>query len=76
MSHYTINLQDHGACARMAAVIERHLQALADLPDLVPVLHATCEQLSEQWSQIVDRALPATKKSNFFMRLVRNERLT
>ncbi len=76
MSHYTINLQENGACTRMAAVIERHLQALADLPNLAPVLRATCEQLSEQWANIVDQAMPMTKKSNFFMRLVRNERLS
>lgn len=76
MSHYTINLQENGACARMAAVIERHLQALADLPNLAPVLRATCEQLSEQWALVVDRSMPATKKSNFFMRLVRSERLS
>jgi hypothetical protein len=82
MSHYTINLQKTGACVKLASVIERHLQALADLPNLAPVLRATCEQLSEQWATIVERAMPMpitmtmTKKSNFFMRLVRNERLS
>jgi hypothetical protein len=76
MSHYTINLQETGACVKQASVIERHLQALADLPNLAPVLRATCEQLSEQWALIVERTMPVTKKSNFFMRLVRNERLS
>jgi hypothetical protein len=76
MSHYTINLQESGACVRLASVIERHLQALADLPNLAPILRATCEQLSEQWGAIVERTMPITKKSNFFMRLVRNERLS
>jgi hypothetical protein len=75
MSHYTINLQETGACVKLASVIERHLQALADLPNLAPVLRATCEQLSEQWAAIVERTMPITKKSNLFMRLVRNERL-
>lgn len=75
MSHYTINLHESGACVKLASVIERHLQALANLPNLAPVLRATCEQLSEQWAEIVERTMPVTKKSNFFMRLVRNERL-
>jgi hypothetical protein len=76
MSHYTINLQETGACVKLASVIERHLQALANLPTLAPVLRATCEQLSEQWAGIVERTMPPiTKKSSFFMRLVRNERL-
>ena len=70
MSHYTLNLQETGACVRLASVIERHLQALADLPNLAPVLRATCEQLSEQWASIVERTMPVTKKKNFFMRLV------
>lgn len=75
MSHYTISVQESGACVKLASVIERHLQALAELPNLAPVLRATCEQLSEQWATIVERAVPTTKKSNFLMRLVRNERL-
>jgi len=76
MSHYTINFQESGACVRLASVIERHLQALAELPGLAPVLRATCEQLSEQWAAIVEQTMPMAKKSNFFMRLVRSERLS
>jgi hypothetical protein len=34
-----------GPCIKLAAVIERHLDALARLPDAEPVLRATCEQL-------------------------------
>jgi hypothetical protein len=62
MSHYTLNSgtgrPGEGPCVKLAAVIERHLNALARLPDADPVLRATCEQLSAKWSAHVDRALP------------------
>ncbi|MBI3285594.1 MAG: hypothetical protein HYZ65_12215 [Burkholderiales bacterium] len=61
MSHYTVNSgqgNDQHACLKLASVIERHLKALADLPDLAPVLRATCQQLSEQWSGLVERRMP------------------
>ncbi|MFZ6657285.1 hypothetical protein [Undibacterium sp. TJN19] len=57
MSHYTANSTEAEAGptrARLASVIERHLQALANLPDLAPVLKATCQQLSEQWARLVE----------------------
>jgi len=47
-----------GPCVKLASVIERHLTALARLPDADPVLRATCEQLSAKWADIVDSALP------------------
>ncbi|WP_296944118.1 hypothetical protein [uncultured Massilia sp.] len=64
MSHYTVNsaagqARDGGPCVRLASVIERHLHALARLPDADPVLRATCEQLSAQWAALVDSGLPA-----------------
>lgn len=61
MSHYTIH-RAHGRdqpCLKLASVIERHLSALARLPDADPVLRATCEQLSASWAGLVDAALPA-----------------
>ena len=58
MSHYTANAADNGGCVKLASVIERHLKALAALPGLAPVLSATCQQLSEQWAGVVERALP------------------
>jgi hypothetical protein len=58
MSHYTAHAADHGGCLKLASVIERHLKALAALPGLAPVLSATCQQLSEQWAGVVERALP------------------
>lgn len=58
MSHYTTRERDE-PCIKLASVIERHLNALARLPDADPVLRATCEQLSVQWAGLVDRALPA-----------------
>jgi len=69
MSHYTINSAANGAvnganrsaegpCVKLASVIERHLNALARLPDADPVLRATCEQLSAKWAGLVDSAMP------------------
>ncbi len=68
MSHYTARSQEDGACVKLASVIERHLKALAGLPELAPVLRATCQQLSEQWETVVERALPKPLKTNFLER--------
>jgi hypothetical protein len=70
MSHYTANHNEAGVCLKLASVIERHFKALADLPDLAPVLRATCQQLSEQWATTVERAMPQPKKSSLLTRLV------
>lgn len=70
MSHYTANSQETSVCIKLASVIERHLKALADLPNLAPVLRATCQQLSEQWAAVVERAMSKPEKNNFFTRLV------
>lgn len=69
MSHYAANVGETGACIKLASVIERHLKALADLSDLAPVLRATCQQLSEQWTTVVERAMPQPEKSTLFNRL-------
>lgn len=58
MSHYTTRERDE-PCVKLASVIERHLNALARLPDADPLLRATCEQLSSKWASLVDSALPA-----------------
>ena len=47
----------------MAAVFERHLTILPGLRYLGPVLRATCEQLSEQWTGIVEHTMPQQQKS-------------
>jgi DNA-binding HxlR family transcriptional regulator len=47
-------------------VIEKHLQALSELPELAPVLRATCQQLSEQWATLVDRNLCQPRKPKRF----------
>ena len=70
MSHYTANLTESGPCIKLASVIERHLKALAGRPDLAPVLRATCEQLSEQWATVVERAMPLPGKRNLFARFL------
>lgn len=75
MSHYTASSNETKACIKLAAVIERHLKALADLPDLAPVLRATCQQLSEQWAAIVERAMPQPERNSLFARLVVGGRL-
>ncbi|PRC93619.1 hypothetical protein [Solimicrobium silvestre] len=71
MSHYSTNNalnKDHGVCVKLAAVIERHLTILSELPDLAPVLRATCEQLSEQWTMVVEHTMPQQSKSGLLAR--------
>jgi uncharacterized membrane protein YccC len=61
MSHYSVNANqtdNNQACLKLASVIERHLKALSDLPELAPVVRATCQQLSEQWANLIDKNLP------------------
>jgi hypothetical protein len=76
MSQYTVNNADacgragDGPCVKLASVIERHLNALARLPDADPVLRATCEQLSVKWATLVDRALPAPAKRPLLARIL------
>ena len=70
MSHYTANVGDTGACIKLASVIERHLKALANLPDLAPVLRATCQQLSDQWATVVERGMPRPAKLTLFTKLI------
>lgn len=71
MSHYTANNREAQSCTKLASVIERHLKALADLPDLAPVLRATCRQLSEQWANVVEQAIQSTEKQSRFLRFAR-----
>jgi hypothetical protein len=70
MSHYAAGNQESGNCVKLASVIERHLKALADLPNLAPVLQATCRQLSEQWAIVVERAMPQPEKFRLFARII------
>ena len=70
MSHYNANMNESGVCVKLASVIERHLKALADLPDLAPVLRATCQQLAEQWAAVVERTMPQPEGRNLFGRLM------
>lgn len=74
MSHYTASVDDNGGCVKLASVIERHLKALASLPDLAPVLSATCAQLSEQWAGVVERSMRQQDKSNFLSRIMARAR--
>ena len=71
MSHYHARSADNDPCPKLAGVIERHLQVLAGLPDLGPVLQATCQQLSQQWATLVTLHLPAPPKSTLIERLGR-----
>lgn len=61
MSHYSTRSAEGGTCLKLACVIERHLKALAALPQLSPVLQGTCSQLAEQWASHIDQAPPATR---------------
>ena len=61
MSHYSTQAGEGGACLKLAAVIERHLKALAALPGLAPVLQGTCSQLAEQWAMHIEQSSPAAR---------------
>lgn len=69
MSNYVVRSREGSSCAKLACIIERHLTALAELPDLAPVIRATCEQLSEQWLTIMEQAMTARQKPGLFKRL-------
>jgi len=74
MSQYTLRSavsEGEGPCLKLAAVIERHLDALARLPDAEPVLRATCEQLRAKWVELVDSRLPAPVKRPLLARILR-----
>jgi len=58
MSHYTARGDGEQPCVKLASVIERHLCALSRLPDVDPVLRATCEQLADRWAMLVDEKMP------------------
>ena len=69
MSHYSASAGQAAPCVKLASVIERHLRALAAHGDLNPVLRATCQQLSEQWAAVVDKALPKPARPSLLGRL-------
>jgi hypothetical protein len=80
MSQYTLRSAHAGAgaadenggpCVKLAAVIERHLDALARLPDAEPVLRANCEQLRVKWEDLVDSRMPVPAKRPLLSRLLR-----
>jgi len=76
MSHYTARDENDRPCVRLASVIERHLCALSRLPELDPVLRATCEQLCEKWAGLVDDGMPRpVAKPTFMERIMRGSRL-
>lgn len=71
MSHYTAHEAGEPPCVKLASVIERHLCALARLPDVDPVLRATCEQLTEKWAALVDARLPPPVKAPLLARFMK-----
>lgn len=72
MSHYTVRGEsEQQPCVKLASVIERHLCALSRLPEIDPVLRATCEQLAEQWAGLVDAKLPAPSKQPLLARFMK-----
>ncbi|MFN3789013.1 hypothetical protein [Massilia sp.] len=74
MSHYTARGDGEQPCVKLASVIERHLCALARLPDADPVLRATCEQLAERWAGLVDAQLPRPVKQPLLARFMKGSR--
>ncbi len=69
MSHYTAQMHEREGCLRLAAVIERHLKVLSTHPGLSPLLQATCQQLSDDWTSLVERHLPRPEKLPFMSRV-------
>ncbi|SFH96412.1 hypothetical protein SAMN04515618_106216 [Collimonas sp. OK307] len=76
ISQYNMHNLASDACVQSARTIERHLRTLSDWPGLAPVLRATCQQLSEQWVSMIERALPKQKseRSAFITRLISGTR--
>ena len=74
MSHYSARspwpVGGEQPCVKLASVIERHLCALSRLPDIYPVLRATCEQLAERWAGLVDQQLPPPVKRSLLGQLI------
>ncbi len=69
MSHYyTMSNRESCVCIRLASVIERYLKTLASLPELAPVLRATCQPLSWQWEIMVQRMLPPPERNKSLTR--------
>ncbi|MFZ6726804.1 hypothetical protein ACO0K2_15030 [Undibacterium sp. MH2W] len=67
MSHYSVRSaspEGGTTCLKLASVIERHLKALSELPGLTPVLLATCQQLHEQWANLIDDQLRRQQKKH------------
>lgn len=67
-------LTDADTATQSAALIERHLKTLAGLPDMEPVLRATCQQLSEQWGMLQEQQIPKPTPSAFITRLISGPR--
>jgi hypothetical protein len=65
---------DTEAAAHSAATIEQHLKTLAALPDMEPILRATCLQLSEQWGMLLEQQQPKPTPSAFITRLISGSR--
>jgi hypothetical protein len=71
MSHYIVRGESEQPCVKLASVIERHLCALSRLPEIDPVLRATCEQLADQWAGLVDAKLPAPARQPLLARFMK-----
>jgi hypothetical protein len=72
--HGALAAMDTEAAIRSAETIERHLKTLAELPDMEPILCATCQQLSEQWGMLLEQQRPKSASSVFINRLISGPR--
>lgn len=68
MSHYGTRPGADAACLKLACVIERHLKALAALPQLSPLMQGTCAQLAEQWASHIDACSPPPARPGLLAR--------
>lgn len=66
MSNYSLQQIEGAPCVKLACVIERHFKALSTLPDLAPVVQATCQQMCEHWARIASNGVEQAGRKKAF----------
>jgi hypothetical protein len=58
---YLMSCHAGAPCARIASLIERHLEALSRHAEAGPLLRETCRRLGDHW-EALERACPAAAR--------------
>jgi hypothetical protein len=75
ISQHIVDADPNPDHARLSAArIERRLTTLSNLPDMEPVLRATCQQLCEQWGALSEQHVRKPASSTFITRLISGPR--